>query len=173
MKRMVLSVSLVLVLVLSITAFAGSGHGKGEKTHPHRVAGLLEGSLLFVPFPGAVSPFEVDTLGDTSGFVWGLGRASMFTFHRPSPDGSGEVMDGLVKIVITHRDTLEAQYVGTTVYGDEPDQLIGNADFVITGGTGRFANASGTIHATAYIMFMGFDVFEWPVVWVLKGMIEY
>ncbi len=134
---------------------------------------MLEGTLTFVPFPNAVTPFDVDTLGDASGIVKDLGRTAMFTFHRPAPDGSGGVKDGLVRIVAASGDTMRGQYVGTTVWGSEPNQLIGNVDFVVTGGTGRFANASGTIHATSYTTFLGFDVFEWPVTWVLEGTVSY
>ena len=134
---------------------------------------MLEGTFLFVPFPDAATPFEVDALGHTSGVVRGLGHANMFNFQRPALDGSGDITNGLVKIVVTHRDVLQGQYVGTTVYGQEPDQLIGNADIVITGGTGRFANASGTIHMTAYATMLGFDVLEWPVTFVLEGTVEY
>ena len=174
MKRTTLFITLILAFALAMPAFAGGEFGKGNKIVSHRIFGVLEGTFKFVPFPNATSPYEVDSLGDTSGFIWSLGRASMFTFQRPDLDGNpGDVRDGLVKILITHRDTLQGEYVGTTVAGDEPDQLIGNVDFVITGGTGRFANASGTIHGTAYVLSLGFDVFEWPVVWVLKGTIEY
>ena len=140
MKRMALSVS--LILVLAMLAFAGGSNDKGENAVSHQIAGVLEGTFTFVPFPNATSPIIIDSLGDSSGVVKGLGRVNMFTFHRPTPDLSG-VMDGLVRIVTSSHDTIQGHYVGTAVWGQEPNQIIGNQDFVITGGTGRFTNASG------------------------------
>jgi hypothetical protein len=172
MKRMALSASLILALVLAMPAFTWASDGQGENTPPHQIAGVLEGTIAFVPFPNATSLFDVDALGEASGVVKGLGRTIMFTFHRPLPDGTG-VTNGRVRIVTASQDTIKAQYIGTTVWGKEPNQIIGNVDFVVTGGTGRFADASGTIHATAYVTFLGFDVFEWPVTWVLEGIVNY
>jgi hypothetical protein len=174
MKRIALLFSLVLVLGLAIPAFVGESYGDRENTASHEITGVLEGTIKFVPFPNATSPMDVDALGHAEGVIKGLGRANMFTFHRPLPDGTG-VMDGLVKIVTASHDTLEAQYVGTAEfdYTVNPPQVIGHPDFEITGGTGRFANASGTIYATSYVTFLGFEVFEWPVIWILEGIVEY
>jgi hypothetical protein len=172
-KRIILLVSLASALVPATLPFAGASYGKGQGITTHQVSGVLDGTLEFVPFPSAASPYDVDSLGHASGVVKGLGRTNIFTFHRPLPDGSGDVVDGRFKIVAANHDTIQGQYVGTTVWGQEPDQLIGIKKLVITGGTGQYTNASGTIHATAYITFMGFGVYEWPGTWALEGMIYY
>jgi hypothetical protein len=168
MKMIALSCS--LFVAMAISAIAAPPDNKGTATAPHQINGVLEGTFTFVPF--GLGPFDVDTLGDVSGIVKGLGQTNMFTFHRPTPDGGG-VTNGLVRIVAANGDRIRCEYVGTTGPGTEPNQLIGRAEFVISGGTGRFANASGTIHAAAYVTFMGFTVFEWPVTWVLEGTISY
>ena len=168
MKRTALLCSLLLLVAMSVITSSSNGSGQGSASH--KINGILRGTLTFVPFgPGL---FEVDSLGDTSGKVSGLGRTNMFTFHRPTSDGVG-VTNGLVRIVAADGDIIRGQYVGTTVPGPEPNQLIGNAEFIISGGTGRFADASGTIEATAYVTFEGFGDFEWPVTWVLDGTITY
>ncbi len=168
MKRTVLLVLVLLVLAIPATTDAS---GNAAKNGAHEITGVLEGTLTFVPFgPGY---FDVDSLGEVSGIVKGLGRSNMFTFHRPAADGSGDVINGLVRIVAASGDIIQGCYEGTTVYGSEPEQLIGSADFVVTGGTGRFWNASGTIHATAYVT-MDPDPTNlvWPVTWVLEGIIS-
>ena len=174
MKKMMLLVSLILALALAMPAFAGASNGNGKNTSSHQIIGVLEGTDIFVPFPDSQSTMSVDSLSHGSGIVRSLGSTHIFTFHRPLPDGTG-VSDGLVKIVAANHDTLQGHYGGGTLFQEPepPYQIIGNVDFVITGGTGRFANASGTIHATVYVTFLGFDVFEWPVTWVLEGTVEY
>ena len=169
MKKMALLALVLLALAMSATIGAS---GNAAKKGTHEITGVLEGTLTFVPFgPGY---FDVDALGEASGIVKGLGRSNMFTFHRPVADGSGDVTDGLFWIVAASGDIIRGYYEGTTVYGSEPDQLIGSADFVVTGGTGRFWNASGTIQTTAYVtMDPDPTVFVWPVTRVLEGVISY
>ncbi len=169
MKRMALFVS--LFLAMAISAMTTASDSNGTATVAHDITGVLEGTLTFVPLPNPVTIFDVDTIGDSSGIVKGLGRSHMFTFHRPTPDG--RVTNGLVRIVAADGDVIRGQYEGTTVPGTEPNQLIGRADFVISGGTGRFAKASGTMRATVYVTFIGFGVFEWPATWVLEGTVSY
>ena len=122
-------------------------------------------------------PYDVGSLGVVSGPIKGLGNSNVFTFHHPAPPASETepptVKDGRFFIVAANGDKIQGAYEGITVPGEKPDQLIGKADWVITGGTGRFANASGTIHATAYVTMAGFDVYDWPVTWVLAGNITY
>jgi hypothetical protein len=168
MKRTIILLPLFLFALLSAT---NAENSKGARAVPHRIAGELKGTLTFVPFPDFESTFDVDTIGFASGIVKGLGQTHLFTFHRPTPEQT--VIDGHVWIVAAGGDVIRCVYEGTTVPGDEEDQLIGTANWVITGGTGRFAGASGTINATAYVTVIGFGVFEWPVVWVVEGTINY
>jgi hypothetical protein len=168
MKRTIILLPLFLVTLLSAT---NAENSKGARAVPHRVTGELKGTLTFVPFPDFDQPFDVDTIGFASGIVKGLGQTHLFTFHRPTPQWT--VIDGHVWMVAAGGDTIRCVYEGTTEPGAESDQLIGRASWVVTGGTGRFADASGTINATAYVTVIGFDVFEWPVAWVVEGTINY
>ena len=180
MKRTLLLSSLSLAVAISATALAQSNHSNRTQTAPHDISGSLKGTLTFVPLPFTEDfpfPYDVGTLGVVSGRVIGLGNSNVFTFHHPAPPPSptepSTVEDGRFFIVAANGDKIQGTYWGTTEPGTEPDQLIGRADWVITSGTGRFANVTGTIHATAYVTFAGFGVFEWPVTWVLEGTITY
>ena len=58
--------------------------------------------------------------------------------------------------------------------GTEPNQLHSIVDWVITGGTGRFENATGTIQADAYVTMPGDPyALEWSVTWILDGTVNY
>ncbi len=155
-------IRLILVALLFINVAAA-------QTAAHDVSGMLGGTLHFVPFGTGI--YDVNALGVVAGQVKSLGLSNVFTFHQPTPQGT--VINGHFWIVAANGDKIQGTYEGTTGPGSAPNQLIGKTDFQISGGTGRFANASGTIHATAYVTAMGFDVFDWPVVWVLEGTINY
>ena len=165
MRRTVLLTVLLLVAAMPVVAVA---QGRTQ-TAPHVIAGVLQGTLTFVPFGTGL--FDVNTLGVTSGTVKGLGMTNLFTFHQPTAEGTVE--NGRFFLVAADGDRINGTYVGTTEPGPEPNLLIGRAEWVITGGTGRFAHASGTINATAYVTFVSFEVFEWPAVWVVEGTIDY
>jgi hypothetical protein len=174
MKRIALSISLILALVLAMSAFSVLG-GDGANIASHQITGVLEGSNVFVPFPNAQTIMGIDNLGHASGVVKGLGLTNILTFHRPVlPDYSG-VTDGLVKIIAANGDMLQGYYEGGTIVQEQepPYRVIGDVDFMITGGTGRFENAYGEIHATVYATFMGYEVFEWPATYVLEGTVDY
>ncbi len=177
MKKMALIVLLCLVVAMSALVLAQE---RRTQTAAHAISGVLDGTLTFVELPFTSDfpfPFDVGTLAVVSGQVKELGNSNVFTFHHPGPPPSqtepSVVLDGRFFIVAANGDKIQGTYEGTTEPGEKPDQLIGKADWVITGGTGRVANVTGTIHATAYVTNAGFDVFEWPVTWVLEGTINY
>ena len=171
MRKIVLFV--LLCLVVAMPAFAGAS--ESTKTTPHQINGVLDGMATFVLLPTIPGPKgeAVDTLAEVSGIVQGLGRTTLFSFHRPYGPNLEFIEDGLVRIVAADGDVIRGHYVGNTAPGAEPNQQISTVDYVITGGTGRFANASGTIRATVYITVLGLDVFEWPVTFVLEGAVSY
>ncbi len=152
----------------------------GAQTAPHEIEGVLGGTLTFVELPFTepfTFPWNVATIGVASGHVMGLGNSVVTTFHHPGPGPTptdpSVVLDGRFIILAADGDKIQGTYTGTTA--GAPPVLRGSAVWVITGGTGRFKNvkAGDTIDATAYVTFMGFDVFEWPVTWVLEGTINY
>jgi hypothetical protein len=55
----------------------------------------------------------------------------------------------------------------------DPDTMtiVSSATFIIVGGSGRFEGAQGGGMLTAYVLFEGFDDFEWPASWMWEGII--
>jgi hypothetical protein len=130
----------------------------------------LEGLLSFVVYgPGL---FDVYTLGVATGEVPGLGRSNQFTFQMPTEQGT--VKNGRFFVVAANGDQIIGTYEGTTGPGDEPGKLRGHIVIVVTGGTGCFAKATGSIDAWADVTVAGWeDTARWPVIWALKGVVKY
>jgi hypothetical protein len=176
MRRTVLLGSLFLAVALvAMSGTVLAQQGNRTQTASHEISGELLGSINFVDLPLSDDfpyPYNVASLGVVAGQVKGLGNSNVFTFHVPTPQGT--VMFGRFFIMAADGDKIQGTYEGTTACADSDcTQVIGTTDWVITGGTGRFANATGTIHATAYVIFAGFDNYEWPATWVLEGTIDY
>jgi hypothetical protein len=58
--------------------------------------------------------------------------------------------------------------------GTDPNQLIPSANWEITGGTGRFENATGTIHAIGHVTVPDDpEALEWSATWILEGIVSY
>jgi hypothetical protein len=171
MRRRPIFATLFLVVVMPAFVFA-QGSNKPQ-TAPHDMSGVMEGTLTFVPFDfnDLSDLYAIHSVGVSTGRLKSLGFSNMFTVQKPTEGGG--VIDGHVWIVTPSGDRIVGRYEGTTVPGEKPGQLLGQAEFVIKGGTGRFVNASGLIHATAYVTFLGFDVWTWPVTWVLEGTVYY
>lgn len=164
MRKLSLLVALFLLVMLPSVAGA---QGRPQIA-PHTVAGVLDGSLTFVVHGPAI--FDVYSLGVATGPVKGLGMVTLFTFHEPTEQGT--VVNGRAFLVAANGDRINTTYEGTTEIVD-PEHLLGKATLVITGGTGRFAKAAGTLEMTVHIVFAGFDTFEWPASWLIEGTIEY
>jgi len=162
MKRTALLGLLFLAVAMSAPVLAQQGNR--TQTASHEITGVLEGTFTFVALP-YTNNSEFATLGVVSGVVKDLGRSNMFTYHRHTTIG---MEDGLVRIVAANGDIIRGQYTGDVVWGTP---IIGTATVDITGGTGRFANASGTISLTAYVTMV--DGSEWPVTWGLEETINY
>lgn len=165
-----------LVVALTISATAASPDSRRTVTVPRAVSGALEGFVSFVPkdydADGGLGPWDVVTISDSFGVLRHLGVTAMHTAQRPWPDGSAT--DGQVTITAANGDELYGTYVAVTLPGQESGQLIGKATLMIDGGTGRFAQASGEIEATAFITMGTIGYYElWPTTWVLEGTISY
>ena len=160
MKRSILRFVL-LVTLLSTLGIA--------QTAPHEVSGTLAGSIHYVLFGPGI--YDVHALGVVSGQLKSLGFSNMFTFHEPTPQGT--TVKGHFFLVAANHDKIQGTYESSFAPGPMPNQLTVTATLQIDAGTGRFAHANGTMNATAYVTAAGFDVYDWPVVWVLNGTINY
>ena len=168
----------LIVLVITVTSVSDV---KAARTVPHQISGILPGTVTFVelPFSDITDPYyQVGGLSVVSGQLKSLGNSNVFAFHRPVPSTSETepptIADGRFFIVAANGDRINGSYEGIVIPGTEPNQLHSIVDWVITGGTGRLENATGTIQADAYVT-MPDDPYalEWSVTWILDGTVNY
>ena len=105
-------------------------------------------------------------MGDLSG----LGSATIYTTHQPHPDGT--LAGGEFKIVADRGDVIYGTYEGSASYVSA-DQALGEATLVVSGGTGRYTNAGGTLTGE---FLETFDDPTWAsaaVSWTIQGKVSY
>ena len=116
---------------------------------------------------------NVRTDSDATGTASHLGRTVLDGAHC-TPEMGVDTIAGEITLIAANGDKVYLDYAGVN---GPPDPvtliLISEVDYVITGGTGRFAGASGSGDMTAYVRFDGIGDPEWPVTWVWKGTISY
>jgi hypothetical protein len=166
MRRHALFIVLILVLTLPTVAVA---QGKG----PRAFKAVLEGSITFVPMENPVDIFDVYGLGVARGTAQGLGQTELFSFQQSQPD-MGPILTHFF-LVAANGDRIVGTYDGgrTTITG--PASALGEATFVITGGTGRFAQATGELQGKIYLTVPGGNwmATEYGAVWTFEGWITY
>jgi hypothetical protein len=162
----------------SMLATGGSGEvsaasaGQSQQVLRH-IEGKVSGRFDFTRLWGN-EWWEFYSDSDCRGTVSHLGLSRLYTTHIPDL-ATGALTEGSFKIVAANGDEIQGTYTGVAVYDAErPDLLAhGTAAFVITGGTGRFACATGSINAT---FLESFDDPSWAsagVVWTLDGSVSY
>jgi hypothetical protein len=126
-RRMALAGLLALTAVLAVSATA-SASGRAEAIEGHGT-----GAIRLDPATGAFT-------GEESGISSHLGRYTLRLqgVGRTAADGTFNG-SGTVTIVASDGDQLEGTFT-VTGHGDRNTVVV-----TITGGTGRFANASGTL----------------------------
>ena len=153
-------------LALGIAALAVAPDSGGAKSVPRLVSGVMDGRFVFEgPWEG---PWT--TTGDVTGTLRHLGLSKLHTRHTASPDGT--ISGGTFEIAAANGDTLWGSYEASGTWAS-PTEVQGNAQFVIAGGTGRFAGATGTLTAG---FLETFDDPTWAsarVTWALVGTVKY
>jgi len=166
MRRPTLLIVLLLVLTLPTMAVA---QGKT----PRAFKAVLEGSMTFVVMEDATSYYDVYGLGVARGTAQGLGQTELFSFQQAQESGSPILTHFF--LIAANGDRIIGTYEGghTTITG--PASALGEATFVVTGGTGRFAAATGELQAKIYLTVPGGNwmAMEWPAVWTFEGWIKY
>jgi hypothetical protein len=165
MKRTALFCSLLLALV--IVALAAVPDSQKAKTVPRDISGVMDGRFTFTgPDEG---PWT--TTGDVTGTLRHLGLAKMYTTHTASPDGT--ISRGIFSIVAANGDEILGSYTASGILSDDYTHVDGTANFLITGGSGRFVHATGTITA-AFIETLDDPTFAGAAVsWALLGTVSY
>lgn len=156
----------VLALVLTIPNIVISKSDNNAKIVPRQMSGTMDGRFAFGgPWEG---PWEVT--GDLSGTLHHLGLSGMQTSHTTSPEGG--ISGGTFTIESANGDLIQGEYTASAYYISE-DQVEGAATLSITGGTGRFDRATGTVNAS---FLETLDDPTWAsagVTWYLDGTIFY
>ncbi len=146
-----------------------------DNPKPRPFYGELSGEAVFL-FNGVFTGpgmYPVETHSTGSGELTHLGLSLMTSTHCPTV--TGETVGAKATITTANGDQLTAEYFVST---SNPFESIGNiaiqeGKMKITGGTGRFLNASGELKMTVSITFQGWADFSWPVQSVLVGTITY
>lgn len=144
----------------------------GPTTVPRAVTGALDGRFDFTRTWGS-EWWQFYSDSDATGTLSHLGLARLHTTHVPNL-ATGALEDGTFTIVAANGDEIRGTYQGTATYDAlRADLVHGAATFVISGGTGRFAGATGTIAAT---FLETLDDPTWAsarVAWTLSGTVNY
>jgi hypothetical protein len=172
MRKLVFVIAVAALLVLASTPAiaAQDGHRPfyasltGVMTHEP----LLDG-------PTAECPYGVRTHVVVSGAATHLGLATE-TQAFCSVMSSPTVPAGASVFVAANGDTLTATFVADCPAAGPPTPgtiLSCTAEYSITGGTGRFAGATGALHGENHVIFGGIEVAEWPAWESLTGWLQY
>ena len=163
---------------------AAAQAAKESKTVPRDLSGELDGTFTFeMYFPYGATDFIAR--GEAKGTLSHLGLSKLYTQHQPNPIGDGTLLHTAFRIVAANGDEIRGTYADgkVTFVGMEGTDYpldfyySGKATLVISGGTGRFAGASGTINAT-FLEHIKLFVADWTkysctVAWTLSGTVNY
>lgn len=161
--------SLALALALAfLIAVVPACSSSGNAAEEHAWEADLEGSVEFEPVDACADHNSqgVQTITTAEGTMGDLGPVSARWTHCPGDDGIYRL--GTVTFTDENGDELRGSYDEVT------DQFLVDPQswpIEITGGTGRFADASGTV----YLMSFGVDWATDPLGWSghLEGTITY
>lgn len=136
--------------------------------------GHVSGEVVFTPDPASPSPTGLWTDSSAVGKVSHLGKTVM-TGRHPTPTGT-DIAGGNMKLIAANGDEVWMTCSGFAPYPviGVPGTIVVDVDFTIVGGTGRFADASGTGEMTAHVEFPGeLTLGPWPASWRWKAKIRY
>ncbi len=158
--------SSTVLLVIAMAALAASPPVQRQQSVARHMTGMLDGRFTFTgPWEG---PWDVT--GALTGTVTHLGLARMSTTHVSSPEGT--ISGGTFEMTAANGDTILGTYTATGQWISN-DQVLGAATLEITGGTGRFVGASGTITAAFLETFDDPTFASAKVTWTLDGTVHY
>jgi hypothetical protein len=118
------------------------------------------------PPGGRCIPTFFNTVNITPGAVSSTGTSNISTFtstqsHCISTQPPTPLSDGQFTYTFEGGDTIFGTYTGNVVNSTTPGTFTATENLVITGGTGRFVNATGTIDSNGSLVFAnGFGTFQ-------------
>jgi hypothetical protein len=137
MRRLTLLTALAATLVLAAPQAPASAHSCARVV-------TIRGSDSGTFTTEAIDPTHVQTDDVATGRATHIGRYSLHASEVINLK-TYDVTDGQYTLTTTHGDTLTGTYAGTAVAGSEPGVITYHVVGPVTGGTGRFAHASGRI----------------------------
>jgi hypothetical protein len=167
MRRIIVIVAVCAVALAALTTAAAA------RSSDRPFKGSLEGSVLFVPDERCTNnEWLLRTDSIATGNVSHLGKTEM-TGNHCTP-AAADVEGGEMILVAANGDEVHIDYSGFAPPPDPETGLITvDIEYVITGGNGRFAEASGGGDMTVEVVFEGFEDMEWPATWSWTGRIDY
>jgi hypothetical protein len=127
--------ALAVVAVLGLAASAAAGD-------PVPFKGSFEGDVTVTLLPPPAPPFMVAVDVEATGEATQLGN---FTLDIPHlVNRMARTADGTYEFTAANGDTLKADFTGTATLTPIPGVLYIEETATITGGTGRFAGATGS-----------------------------
>ena len=183
MRRTVWSCSLFLALAFVALA-AAPGDQRGRPAI-RQIDTVMVGTFTFDVFP-PYGPWDFVSRGSAAGVLGNpeFGLAKLYTAHTPNPAGDGTLVNTEFEIVTADGDTIRGTY-SDGVVTEVPTELTevdpyhpgdhfydGRATFEVSGGTGRFAHARGTIDAR-FSERLNWTTWECSVAWALEGKIKH
>ena len=167
MRKYFLILMACCLLLLASAAPAGASAERPLK-------GCVSGQVLFTPDEASPSPADLWTDSAAIGRVTHMGCTTMTSRH-PTPV-TDVIADGELTLVAASGAKLYATYGGIAPFPviGVPSTIVADTHFTITGGTGRFANATGGGDLTGYVAFPGeLDLGPWPAYWTVQATIRY
>ena len=136
---------LKLAAVLIAAGALAASATAADRIHPIRVRGHDTGTFSLEPGPSPTIFLSTDV---SSGVASHLGRYD-FVAHEVF-DAANNVVTQATFTITTKHGTLYGNYTATTAAGATPNIVTYHAPGFITGGTGRYAGATGTIVFDGY-----------------------
>ncbi len=166
----VLTVSALLIMAIAGPVAANS------EARPFK--GSASGEVTFRMVGTDVCPASDVFAGGMQSTSFATGTAShlgaVTTMARHCTPAADTIAGGQGTFVAANGDEIYFDYNGSAPFpGEGTTVIVATTVFEITGGTGRFADATGSGELIGYVTFEGFGVPEWPASWVWNGTIAY
>ena len=149
--------ALVMVLTSAMVIAAGNGPEKAHNEKPRPIMGTLNGEVTFplndecTDITGAWWQTTTVAVGEMDHF----GLTEHYSTHCSTLDGMS-LVSGEASFVAANGDELWTTYTGQVLA--PPPVIVVLAEYIVTGGTGRFEGASGSIMALVYVTLVGMEV---------------
>ncbi len=172
-KKLIL---LLLVCALAFLIIAGAADAKRMD-----LKATVTGHVTYIPdvFFGQTSEFGLWTVSDSVGTAGPLGRITMHAYHETPIGHPSYWTGGIMTLTLSDGSRLDCVYsgaaAGDVVFGDHPVLIKGPGEFTITGGSGRFAGASGAGYMFMHLHYPGVlgGPDPWKGVWFITASIDY